>query len=211
MDRHQQIRHELHLRPGAEWPQEIVRPCERFQHGHALAIRAARTARINHQILDSRLRSGAAQRAIEQDDIALGEERACLFLNADRQGTGFDDDLAPRPGDCKLGRDFMQRLRRRQRCDHDRGALRHIARAPRRATARVDQAGAARRQHVVAQHRKSGRDDIGRYRRAHDAQSDYADRLSCWHAEFPQGVVARSKTSRTASLRALPPQRTAFR
>ena len=84
MNRDEQVGEELHLGAGAERPEKIVRARERFKNCYATAIRAARTARVDGEILDPRLRSRAAQGAIEQRETLSRQEFPGLDLDRDR-------------------------------------------------------------------------------------------------------------------------------
>ena len=111
MNRDEQIREELHLGAGSEPPEKKVRARESFEDRNAAAIRAALAARVDGEILDPGLRSRAAQRAIEQSDVLDREELARMFLDLNRKGAGFDDDLSGTLCARDIGRDLEQRCR----------------------------------------------------------------------------------------------------
>ena len=71
---------------------EVVAAREAFQDGNRLLESAPVAASVDDQILDARLRAGAAQGAVEQRDARDRKTLARRFLDRDRQRAGFDDD-----------------------------------------------------------------------------------------------------------------------
>ena len=175
VNRDEQVRDELHLRPGAEVPDVKPRAGERVQDRRDPAIRPAVAAREDDQVFHPRLRSGSAQRAIEQRRAAGGQRLPRRFLDGDRQRAGFDHDELRPPGRGELARDLPQRLGRRQRANHHAGLTRDVAAVIRRLPAGAAERPAARLEHVVPDHPVLRTPEVRRHRGPHDAETDHAD------------------------------------
>jgi hypothetical protein len=141
----------------------------------ACAICAAPAAGQDNQIPGPRLRAGAAERAVEHCDSAGIETPLRSLLDFDRQSARFDDDLARVSGLGDLRGDRIERFGGGQRSEDDGHALAERCDAARGNSACPFQRRTPRGDHIVAGHLEACPDQIGRYRRSHDAESDYAD------------------------------------
>ena len=175
VDRDQQVGHVFHAAAVAELA-EVVRRARKAGKNRAQATDDfGIAARIDDNVLDLRLRAGAADRAVEHDVTGFGECACGGMLVVERQRAGLDDHARfyargdnrrdrhrERVGAGQAG-DDGRRLGRKLasvRCDLDTGA------GERPAALRVD---------IVADHAPTGGDEVLRKRAAHDAETDDTD------------------------------------
>jgi hypothetical protein len=173
VDRHEKVRHVLHLAAVAELAEIVVRPGKTLEHRLRLVESRLVAAAVNAEIPGFRLRTGARKRAVQQRyPLALQSlERRGFFF--DRQRAGFDDDAFA----FQLGGDGVQRLRAGERGDDDPGLAPDLGGRARGMATRLGQPIALGRQHVVAVHGEAGARQVGRDGPAHRPQPDDPDAL----------------------------------
>ena len=98
VNRNQQIGDELDFRSVTERSHVVVRPGESVQHVRHASVCGTRTAGVHDDVLVARLRTGAADRTIEELDALLPQRHTRTLLHVDRQCARLDDDRRSVPG-----------------------------------------------------------------------------------------------------------------
>ena len=173
--RHQQIGNQFHPHAIAERADVVTHPRKTFEDRPESADAFCVTAGINRQIARQCLRARARQRAVEQRNFVLSQRSKRAHLRSFGQRAGFGDDQSLDAGSDQFVAHRVEHCLARQR-QHDEATLpRDFGRAGAGLATGFFQAGAGLGHRVVSEDGEARLDEVGRHRRAHDAQADDPD------------------------------------